>query len=380
MNYLTVDLYNDFQCIADACPNTCCSDNWTIIIDDKTRLKMIEKEKELGIPAKDWLIEKNGSTRVKSKNNKCPMLAENGLCNVVLKLGPQYLSETCQIYPRIQKQYGSFTEEYLVLSCPEVIAKLMEKETIDIYVSKDNRPTQDYPYNELYCFEVNVRTHIFNILRSKETTSLSVKLFLIFNVLNHSIQMYQNNQLDIDLFDNTCTKTSTLPYIETQLNGIISDRNRYDILKNIMNIFNSHSTNQRFYQCIYDAVQYFNKTNITQFISDVKKFKQNFCCSYQNFYINYWTYRIFTNMISIPDYEKSKEMILYFAVGFSLIQTISMVSFINDDGLSKKKYINIISYLDRILEHSHPFREQLISEIKRNDLISAAGLLIFIIS
>lgn len=379
MNYLTVDLYNDFQCVADACPNTCCS-GWAIIIDDETHLKMIENEKKLEMPAKDWLIEKNGTTCVKLDNNKCPMLTENGLCNVVLKLGPQYLSETCQIYPRIQKQYGNFIEVYLLLSCPQVITKLMEKETVDIYVSKDNQPTINYPYNELYYFEVNVRTHIFNILKSTENISLSARLFLVFNVLNHSIQMYQNCQLDMDLFERTCVKTNTLPYIETQLNNIIDEQKRYELFKNIINIIGNHPTDNRFNKLVNDVAQYFNKNSFTQFKSDLINFKQNFCAYYQNFYTNYWIYRIFSGIISIPDYEKSKEMIIYFAIGFSLIQIISMISFTNDDGLSKDKYINIISCLDRTLEHNHPFRKQLISEINRNGLISAAGLLIFIIS
>ncbi len=30
MNYLAVDLYQDFECIADACPNTCCA-GWTLV-------------------------------------------------------------------------------------------------------------------------------------------------------------------------------------------------------------------------------------------------------------------------------------------------------------------------------------------------------------
>ena len=45
MNYLAVDLFRDFECIADACPNTCCA-GWGITIDESTHQKMIEHEEE----------------------------------------------------------------------------------------------------------------------------------------------------------------------------------------------------------------------------------------------------------------------------------------------------------------------------------------------
>ena len=45
MNYLTVDLYKDFKCIASACPNTCCA-GWRIIIDEATCKKMAEHEEQ----------------------------------------------------------------------------------------------------------------------------------------------------------------------------------------------------------------------------------------------------------------------------------------------------------------------------------------------
>ena len=119
MHYISVDFFKDFECVADSCPSTCCA-GWTITIDEATRKKMVDKEDILGIPAREWLIEKDGRVMAKLNNGRCCMLNDKNLCEVVLKLGPEYLSHTCTVYPRIIRKYGDVQEIYLTLSCPEV--------------------------------------------------------------------------------------------------------------------------------------------------------------------------------------------------------------------------------------------------------------------
>lgn len=380
MNYLTIDIYDQFQCIADSCPNTCCT-NWTILMDEATCQQMIEHENELEMRAKDWLIKENGVISVINKNNRCPMLTENNLCKVVLRLGPQYLCDTCRTYPRMTKRFGSFTEEYLFMSCPEVIRMLMQKETVDILVSNDQHTDVEEPFTDLYLFEANVRTHIFQILKSTQTRSLSARLFLAFTVLNESVQIYQNGQPDTDFFENNCTKTHTLPYIDKQLAFLIHDAQRFDIIKQALHMFyNDITPHKRFNELIQHAIQYFNACSISQYTEDIRKFKDNCCDSYQNFYTNYWICHIFSDLIRIPDYERSKEIIIYYAVEFAFIQTVALVSYVNKGVLDKAEYIYIISCFARAFEHNHSFHNQLMVEIQKNNLVSAAGLLMFIIS
>lgn len=380
MNYLTVDIYDQFQCIADRCPNTCCT-NWTILMDDATCQKMIEHENELEIRAKDWLVKENGVISVKNKNNRCSMLTENNLCKVVLRLGPQYLCDTCRTYPRMSRQYGSFMEEYLLMSCPEVIHMLMQKETVDILLANDHLAEGDPCFTDLYLFEANVRTHIFQILKYKQSISLSARLFLAFTVLNEAVQMYQNGCPDSDVFEKNCSSIQTLPYIEKQLSFILNDVQRFDIIKQALHIFyNDFTPHKRFNELIQNAIQYFNERGIDQYREDIQKFKETCCVSFQNFYTNYWICHIFSDLISIPDYQRSKEIFIYDAVEFAFIQTISLVSYVNKGVLDKSEYSYVISCFARAFEHNHSFRSQLMEEIQKNNLISAAGLLMFIIS
>ena len=114
MNYLMVDLYKNFQCSADACPNNCC-EGWDIIIDENTYKKMVKCQEQLGTPAKNWIEEDKNNGHVVKLNDggRCPMLNEKNLCKVVLNLGPEYLSATCTVYPRILRTYGNILDNSL---------------------------------------------------------------------------------------------------------------------------------------------------------------------------------------------------------------------------------------------------------------------------
>ncbi len=309
------------------------------------------------------------------------MLTENHLCKVVLRLGPQYLCDTCRTYPRMSRQYGSFMEEYLLMSCPEVIHMLMQKETVDILLTNDHLAEGDPCFTDLYLFEANVRTHIFQILKYKQSISLSARLFLAFTVLNEAVQMYQNGCPDSGVFEKNCSSIQMLPYIEKQLSFILNDVQRFDIIKQALHIFyNDFTPHKRFNELIQNAIQYFNERGIDQYKEDIQKFKETCCVSFQNFYTNYWICHIFSDLISIPDYQRSKEIFIYDAVEFAFIQTISLVSYVNKGVLDKSEYSYVISCFARAFEHNHSFRSQLMEEIQKNNLISAAGLLMFIIS
>lgn len=69
VNYLTVDVYKEFKCSADACSNTCCV-GWRVEIDKETYEKMIEKEEQLGVLAKEWLDDTRGRVSVRLADHK----------------------------------------------------------------------------------------------------------------------------------------------------------------------------------------------------------------------------------------------------------------------------------------------------------------------
>jgi len=114
-----------FSCIGSSCPDTCCK-GWNVDIDKKTYKKMRElKGNDLADRVKKYIkITPGGSGNTHAHiamgpDLSCAMLDEERMCSIQRQLGADYLSHTCNTYPRKIFQYGGTKEMYLTLSCPE---------------------------------------------------------------------------------------------------------------------------------------------------------------------------------------------------------------------------------------------------------------------
>ena len=55
MIYTVPEYYNQFQCLASACPATCCA-GWQIVIDEKTQEKYRNYKGSFGNRLKGWYL------------------------------------------------------------------------------------------------------------------------------------------------------------------------------------------------------------------------------------------------------------------------------------------------------------------------------------
>lgn len=129
------DYYDDFSCIADKCPITCCQE-WKISVDEKTQQKWSQiappddtcpKEKTLNA----YVTEKDGEPVISLNSNKqCPFLNSSKLCKLVLAHGDSILSETCAQFPKQFHTFDDHVEYSLAPCCPEVVRLLSKKEPV----------------------------------------------------------------------------------------------------------------------------------------------------------------------------------------------------------------------------------------------------------
>lgn len=382
MHYLAVDLLYDFQCIADACPNTCCA-GWNIAIDEKTYQKMVENEEILGIAADDWLEKKDKIYfSILDNERRCRMLNEKNLCNVVLKLGSKYLSDTCTCYPRIISRYGSVMEGNIQVSCPEVIRRLMEKENVQFQFNEDKEPALPYQHTQLYLYESAVRSSIVNILQHPSNITLNARLFVSYNILDKAIQLYQEKQLDFNTLKkdvDECFQEDVLLSINADIQGMVLEKERYDFLRQIQVVMHDFVEQERFRNITLRIEEYFSRDDYSQYLSDMQRFKE-YLHLYDNFYINYWICRIFTKMIAIPDYERVREEFIYIATEFCLFQIAAFVLYAENGTLTREEYIYIISFVSRRMDHNEGFKKNLMAQLKDNDVIDIVGLLLMSIS
>lgn len=115
MRYVKPHYYDNFHCIADECPDTCCA-GWQIVIDEETLEKYSRVTGPFGnrlYASIDW---REGIFR--QNKGRCSFLNDENLCDLYKELGKGSLCRTCAMYPRHVEEFEGLRELSLSLSCP----------------------------------------------------------------------------------------------------------------------------------------------------------------------------------------------------------------------------------------------------------------------
>lgn len=111
----------NFQCDGIKCNAKCCK-KWTITIDDQSyqkyqRIKNSDmRYKILSSMTKTPLL-KEHIIKLDSEG-ACPLICKDTLCYIQRNLGINYLSETCQVYPRTLHLLDNMQLRTLSMTCP----------------------------------------------------------------------------------------------------------------------------------------------------------------------------------------------------------------------------------------------------------------------
>lgn len=177
INILKTTNYDKFKCTADKCRFTCC-EGWDVSIDTDTYNKW--KKDQCNQILNYVKIKKCGSKLKYSINKEnheaCPLLDEQGLCEVVKSHGEEYLATICHRFPRIENKFEDRREFSLSCACPEVVEiinSLSEKMNISSENQKDIK-------NDL--LELKIRDTLVNIVQ-QDNFLLEEKLIVGFQML-----------------------------------------------------------------------------------------------------------------------------------------------------------------------------------------------------
>ncbi len=110
--------FDDFHCIAGACPDSCCKE-WDVQVDEASAACYRSLSGPLGDRLREVLHTVDGETVMTIIDGRCPMWRTDGLCRIQAELGEDALCKTCRDFPRLTHDYGDFVERGLELSCPE---------------------------------------------------------------------------------------------------------------------------------------------------------------------------------------------------------------------------------------------------------------------
>ena len=122
------DYYEQFRCLAGACPHSCC-EKWEVVIDEATACLYQQISGALGEKLRAAMQEdEDGDVCFPLNGGRCLFLDQENLCEIHRQLGEQATSITCQEHPRFTEDYGAFREVSLSASCPAANALLLGSE------------------------------------------------------------------------------------------------------------------------------------------------------------------------------------------------------------------------------------------------------------
>ena len=117
MKLMAPDYYPEFRCIAGACRHSCCI-GWEIDIDDETLEKYRSVGGAFGRRLNEGIALNDGQAVFRlCEDERCPFLNGDGLCDIILNLGEDALSQICTDHPRYRNFFSDREETGLGLCC-----------------------------------------------------------------------------------------------------------------------------------------------------------------------------------------------------------------------------------------------------------------------
>lgn len=135
MELITPKYYHQFQCIASACPDSCCKE-WSVDVDDEAAARYRALPGPLGDRLRQVLVDTEYGTVMEIENGRCPMWRQDGLCRIQAELGHEALCQVCRDFPRLRHDYGSLVEIGLELSCPEAARLILNCENDEVTITQ----------------------------------------------------------------------------------------------------------------------------------------------------------------------------------------------------------------------------------------------------
>jgi len=167
MKLMAPDYYPEFGCIAGACRHSCCI-GWEIDIDDETLAKYRSVSGAFGKRLNDGIAMNDGQASFRlCEDERCPFLNGDGLCDIILNLGVDALSQICTDHPRYRNFFSDREEIGLGLCC-EAAGRLIlgrKEKTEWIVLEDDGERDEKDPFEDEI---LAVREELVSIAQKRE--------------------------------------------------------------------------------------------------------------------------------------------------------------------------------------------------------------------
>ncbi len=118
MKIYAPDYYPAFHCIAGACMHTCC-EGWEIDIDEESLKRYRAMRGPFGRRVRQCISTEDTPHFILGEKERCPLLNEDRLCDLILQRGEEALCQICRDHPRFRNFWSDREEVGLGLACEE---------------------------------------------------------------------------------------------------------------------------------------------------------------------------------------------------------------------------------------------------------------------
>ncbi len=161
--------YDKFLCIGDKCTDNCCI-GWEIDIDKPAMERFAKVPGEFGERLRSAIRsgEQSRPTFALSSGDRCALLREDGLCELILHCGDGILCDICALHPRFFNEFGAVREAGLGLCCEEV-CRLMFSSSESLSFTLDGEDSAVLSEDDEYTALLrNARGMLFAALQDRE--------------------------------------------------------------------------------------------------------------------------------------------------------------------------------------------------------------------
>ena len=89
--------FDNFRCLASACPDSCCKE-WDVLVDEESAARYLSLEGTLGDALRKVMYEEDGQHYFAIQpDRRCPMWRDDGLCRIQAEAGEDALCNTCRL-------------------------------------------------------------------------------------------------------------------------------------------------------------------------------------------------------------------------------------------------------------------------------------------
>lgn len=314
--------FKKFNCIADKCPDTCCS-MWQVVVDKESAeyYKSLNSDFDREICSLMYRDDE-GDIVFKNRDNHCPFLNEKKLCNIHTKLGQEHTPCTCKMFPRFKTSFGGTEEWGISLSCPVAAQLIVDNDSFDFSEDfNEDLPDMNELDAELFLGIKGARKRCYDYIKKGSLT---------YNRLNSIVSYGKALQ---ECVDSKCYDKITGINIEGCGQGKFAE----NIDRSIFKDFEYLTEKGRKLFCNYDYIKELNFTEQSRNI------------------LLYYLYRYMLK--SVYDYD------VYSAVAFAVFSTIVITNAADKSGLNLADAGRIFS---KEIEHSQSNLNSIIEYLKHN--------------